>query len=186
MRNVFKNVFSRPIGWFCRFCRNETTWLPKGYGCLPLPAITTQFFPQTSSLHVLCSCLEFFATTNNPCNFWHKIFQQWSTHTFCSWDNIFAGKWNKNFPNILCKCTETPSMLSTNTITEQVWICSWFEATVFQRLLERKWLLNASLSIITRRVLTTDKSCFFDPSYLSKKFDYYEKKFPTAVGIVYC
>ena len=44
---------------------------------------------------------------------------------FCSWDDIFTQKWNCSSPNILCKCTESPSTLSTNTSIEWNLYLSW-------------------------------------------------------------
>ena len=132
MRNVCKKVFPRPIRLICRFCWNESDCLlpvrklPSAYGSLPLPATGrppaapfTQLFSQSLSSHTLCSCLEILSTTNNLCNFWHSKFQQVSTYAFCSWDETFTQKWNCSSPNNMCKCTETPSTLSTNTST--VW-----------------------------------------------------------------
>ena len=72
-----------------------------------------------SVFHILCSCLEILSTTNNLCNFWHSKFQQVSTYAFCRWHDIFTQKWNCSSPNNLCKCTESPSTLSTN--TSKVW-----------------------------------------------------------------
>ena len=118
MRNVCKNVSSRPAGLFCRFFWNESACLLSAYGSLPLPATTNQLFSQSLSSHTLCSCLEFLSTTNNLCNFWHSNFQQVSNYAFCNWGDIFTQKWNCNFPNNLCKCTESPSTLSTNTSIE--------------------------------------------------------------------
>ena len=111
MRNVCENVSSRPTGLFCRFY-----WFDSS--CSPFPATTTQLFSQSLSSHTLCSCLEFLSTTNNLCNFWRSKFQQVSTYAFCSWDDIFTEKWNCISPNNLCKCTEFPSTLSTNTSIE--------------------------------------------------------------------
>ena len=111
MRIVCKNVSSRPLDLFCRLC-----WVDSARTLFP--ATTTQLFSQSLSSHTLCSCLKFLSTTNNLCNFWHSKFQQVSTYTFCSWDDIFTQKWNCNSPNNLCKCTKTPSTLSTNTSIE--------------------------------------------------------------------
>ena len=36
------------------------------------------------------------------------------TYAFCSWDDIFTQKWNCSSPNNWCKCTESPSPLSSN------------------------------------------------------------------------
>ena len=112
MRNVCNNVSSRPTDLFCRFCWNDPA-------SSPFPATTTQLFSQSLSSHPLCSCLEIFSTTNNHCNFWHSKFQQVSTYAFCSWDDIFTQKWNCSSPNNLCRCTESPSTLSTNTSIER-------------------------------------------------------------------
>ena len=109
MRNVCKNVSPRPTDLFCRLCWNDSA-------CTPFPAVPfTQIFSQSLFSHTLCSCLEILSTTNNLWNFWHSKFQQVSTYAFCSWDDIFTQKWNCSSPNNLCKCTESPSTLSTNT-----------------------------------------------------------------------
>ena len=108
MRNVCKNVSWRPTDLFCWFCWNDSARTP-------LPAHFTQLFFQSSLSHTLCSRLEIHFTTNNPCDFWHSEFQQVSTYSFCSWDNIFTQKWNCISPNNLCMCNESPSTLSTNT-----------------------------------------------------------------------
>ena len=121
MRSVCKNVSPRPTDLFCRLCWNDSACLPpvrklpSAYDSLHLPATTTQLFSQSLSSHTLCSCLENLSTTNNLCNFWHSKFQKVSTYAFCCWDDIFRQKWNCTSPNILCKCTESPSALSTNT-----------------------------------------------------------------------
>ena len=109
MRNVCKNVSPRPTDLFCRFCWNDSARIP--FPAAPF----TQLFSQSLSSHTLCSCLEILSTTNNLCNFWHSKFQQVSTYAFCSWDDTFTQKWNWSSPNNLCKCTEPPSTLSTNT-----------------------------------------------------------------------
>ena len=109
---------------FWRICWNVSACLPpvlkllSVYGSLPLPATTTQLFSQSMSSHTLCSCLEIFSTTNSLCNFWHSKLQQVITNAFCSWDNIFTQKWNCSSPENLCKCTKSPSTLSTNTSIE--------------------------------------------------------------------
>ena len=131
MRNVCKNIYSRPTGLFYRFCWNESACLPplrklpSAHGSLPLLATTTQLFSQSLSSHTLCSCLEIFSTTNNLCNFWNSKFQQVSTYAFCSWDDLFTQKWICSSPNNLCKCTESPSTLSTNTSVEWNLYFSW-------------------------------------------------------------
>ena len=126
MRNVCKNVPSRPTGLFCRFCWNESACTPLPATSLPpcrtpasrpptAPLPFTQLFSQSLSSHTFCSFLEILFTTNNLCDFWHSKFQQVSTYAFCSWDDLFTQKWNCSSPNNLCKCTESPSTLSTNT-----------------------------------------------------------------------
>ena len=89
--------------------------LPSAYGALQPAAPFAQQFSQSLSSHTLCCCLKIFSTTNNHCNFWHSNFQQVSTYAFCSCDDKFTQKWNCRSPNNLCKCTESPSSLSTNT-----------------------------------------------------------------------
>ena len=125
MRNVCNNVSLRPSGLFFRFYWNESACLPYAYGSLPLPATNTQLFFQCLSSHTLCSCLEILSTTNNFCNFWHSKFQQVSTYAFCSWDDILTQKWNCKSPDNLCKCTKSPSTLSTNTSKEWNLYFSW-------------------------------------------------------------
>ena len=125
MRNVCKNVSSRPTGLFYRVCWKKTACLQYDYGSLPLPATTTQLFSQSLSSHTLCSCLEILSTTNNLCNFWHSKFQQVSTYAFYSWDDILTQKPNCSSPNNLCKCTESPSTSSTNTSIEWNLYFSW-------------------------------------------------------------
>ena len=129
MRNVCKNVSSRPTGLFSRFCWNDS---PMFTACLPpvrklpsdcapyrpatrppaAPFPFTQFFFQSSLSHTLCSRLEWLSTTNNLCDFWHSKLQYVSTYAFCCWDDIFTQKWNRSSPNNLCKSTKTPPPLS--------------------------------------------------------------------------
>ena len=118
MRNVCKNVSSRPTDLFWRFCWN-------GSAGSHLPATTTQLFSQSLLFHILCSCFEILSTTNNLCNFWRSNFQQVSTYAFCSRDDIFTQKWNWNTPNNFCRCTDSPSTLSTNTSIEWNLYLSW-------------------------------------------------------------
>ena len=91
----------------------------------PFPSTTTQQFSQSLTSHTLCSCLEILSTTNNLCNFWHSKFQQVSTYAYFIWDDIFGQKWNCSSPNNLCKCTKSPSTLSTNTCIEWNLYLSW-------------------------------------------------------------
>ena len=125
MRTVCKTVSPRPTDLFCRFCWNDSgrTLLPATLS--PPAAPFTQLFSQSLSSNTLCSCLDILSTTNNLCNFWHSRFQEVSTYAFCSWDDIFTQKWNCSSPKNLCKCTKSPSTLSTN--TSIVWnLCfSW-------------------------------------------------------------
>ena len=131
MRNVCTNVSSRPTGLFCIVCWNESACtpfpatclppvrkLPSAYGSLPPAAPFTQLFSQSLSSHTLFSCLESLSTTNSLCNSLHSKFQQVSTYAFDSSDGIFTQKWNCSSPNNLCKCTKSPSTLSTNTSIE--------------------------------------------------------------------
>ena len=118
MRNVCKKVSFRPTGLICWFCWNDTA------GTL-FPATTTQLFSQSLSSHMLCSCLEVFSTTSNLWNFWHSNLHQISAYAFCSRDGIITQKWNCRSPNNLCKCSESPSTLSTNTSIEWNLYLSW-------------------------------------------------------------
>ena len=125
MRNVCENVSSRPTGLFCRFWWKESAQTPFPATSRPPAAPFIQLFPQSLSSNTLCSCLEILFTTNNLWNFWHSKFQQASTYAFFSWDDIFTQKWNCSSPNNLCKCTKSPSTLSTKTSLEWNLYCSW-------------------------------------------------------------
>ena len=118
MRNVCKNVSTRPTYLFCRFCWNDSA-------CSPFPASTTQLFSLSVSSHTLCSCNEIFSTINNNCNFRRRKFQQISTQAFWCWEDIFTQEWKCKFSNHLCKCTESPSTLSTNSSIELNLNLSW-------------------------------------------------------------
>ena len=115
MRNVCRNISLRLTDLFCRFCWNDSarTLFPATFRPPAVPF--TQLFSQSLSALTLCSCLEFLSITNNFWNFWHSKFQQVSTYAFCRWDGIFTQKWNCSSPKNLCKCTESPSTLSTIT-----------------------------------------------------------------------
>ena len=123
MRNVCENVSPWPTGLFSRFCWNDSACslfpasLPYAFGSLPpaAPFPFTQLFSQCLSSHTLCSRLERFSTANNLSNLWCSKLQQVSTYAFCSWDDIFTQEWICSPPNNFCKCTESPSTLSTNT-----------------------------------------------------------------------
>ena len=115
MRKNFKNVSPRPTDLFCRFRWNDSARTPVPATSRPPVAPFTQLFSQSLSSYTLCSCREILSTTNNLCNLWHSKFQQVSTYAFCSWDDIFTQKRNCSSPNNLCKCTESPSTLLTNT-----------------------------------------------------------------------
>ena len=114
MRNVCKNVSSRPTDLFCRFYWSDSARTPFPTTSPPATPFT-QLFCQSLSSHTLCSCLDVLSTTNNLCSFWHSKFQQVITYAFCSWHDIFTRKWNCSSPNNLCKCTESPSTFSSNT-----------------------------------------------------------------------
>ena len=86
---------------------------------------TTQLFTQSLSSNTLCRCLEILSTTNNFSKFWHSKFQQVSTYAFCTWDDIFTQKWNCSSPKNLCKCTESPTTLATNTPIKWNLYLSW-------------------------------------------------------------
>ena len=131
MRNVCKNVSWRPTDLFCRIC-----W--KDSACSLFPATTTQLFSQTLFSHNLCSCLKILSTTNNLFNFWRSKIQQVSEYGFCSCDVIFTQEWNSGFLNNLCKCTESPFTLSTNTSLEWNLYLSWSNHLVTSFRLEVK------------------------------------------------
>ena len=130
-RNVCKNVSSWPTGLFCRLCWNDST-------CNHFPATTTQLFYQSLSSHTLRSCREIFSISKNICNSWHSNFQKVSTHSICSRDDIFTQKGNCGSPNNLCKCTESPSTLSTNTSIVWNLYLSWSNHLVTSFRLEMK------------------------------------------------
>ena len=71
--------------------------------CLPtlFAAVLKFFLPQTTSASP--------GTANSN--------KSAPTH-MCSWDDIFTQKWNCSSLNNLCKCTESPPTLSTNTFIE--------------------------------------------------------------------
>ena len=122
MRNVCKKVSSRPTDLFCRFCWNDSarnpfpaTSRPPAFRPPAAPLPFTQLFSQSLCSHTLWSRLDILSTTNNLCNFWHSEFQQVSTWAFCSWDDKFTQRWTCSSPKNSCKCTESPSTLSTNT-----------------------------------------------------------------------
>ena len=130
MRIVCKNVSSRPTDLFCRFCWNDST-------CSQFPATTTELFSQNLSWHTLSSCLRILSTTNNLYNSCRRKFQQVSTYAFCSWDDTFTQKWNCISSNNMCKCTDSPSRLSTNISIEWNLYLSWSNHLVASFRLER-------------------------------------------------
>ena len=178
MRNVCRNVSSRPIDLFCRFCWNDSARSP-------FSATTTQRFSQSLSSPIFCSYLETLSTSNNLCNFWHSKLQQVSTYAFCSWDDIFTQKWNCSSSNTLCKSTEPPSTLSTN--TSMVWnlYFSWSNHLVTSFRLE----MNVG-GFFEHQNKTSDtdrcKRYFFHRSCLSSQCEYYEKIFWAVVWIAGC
>ena len=93
-------------------------------------------------------------------NFWHSKVQPVSTYAFCSWDVIFTQKWNCSSPNKLCKCTESPSTLSTNTSTEWDLSLSWSNDLVTSFRLEMN---VGGFSEHQNKMSSTDryKKCFF-------------------------
>ena len=118
MRNVCKNVSSKPTDLFCRFCWNDSA-------CSPFPATTTQLCSQSLSSHSVCSSFEFLSTTNSLCNLWRSKFQQVSTYAFRSWYDLFTQNWNCSSPNNLCKRTASTSTLSANNSIEWNFYLSW-------------------------------------------------------------
>ena len=121
----------------------------------------TQQFSQSLSSHIFCSCLEILSTTNNLYNFWHGKFQQVSTYAFCSWDDIFTQNWDCSSPNNLCKCTESPSMLSTNTSIVWNLFLSWSNHLVTSFRLEMN--VEGFSEHQRRRVIPTDAKGIFSP-----------------------
>ena len=117
MGNVSKYVSLRPV--VCLQTLLER-FLRHSFSCYHYPVIFSVFvFPQ--SLHLS----QFFSTIKNTCSFWHGKFQKVSTRAFCSWDDEFTREGNCGPPNNLCKCTETPSALSTNISRECNLYMSW-------------------------------------------------------------
>ena len=198
MRNVCKNVSSRPTDLFCRFCWNDSARtlfpatclppvlkLPSAYGSLPPAAPFTQLFSQILSSHTLCSCLNILSTTKNLCNFWLSKFQQVSTYAFCSWDDIFTQKWNCSSPHNLCKCTKSPSTLSTNTSTVWNLYLSWSNQLVTSFRLEMNvggFFWTSEQDEWYRQI----QRVFFCRLCLSSQCEYCEKNFWAAVWIAGC
>ena len=87
----------------------------------------------------------------HSCNLWHSKVQQNSTYAFCSWDDIFAKKYDCSSRNNLCKCTDSPSTLSTNTSIEWNIYFSWSNHLVTSFRLE----MNVG-SILERQIKTSD------------------------------
>ena len=129
MMSICKNVSSWPTGLFCRCCWNDSA-------DSLFPATTNQLYSQSLYSHTLCSCLEILSTNNNLFNFWRSNFQQVSSYAICSWDNIFTQNWNCGSPNNMCKCSESPSTLSTNTFIEWNLYLSWINHVVTSLRLE--------------------------------------------------
>ena len=154
MRNIFKNVSSRPTVLFGIFWWNDSAWCS-------FPATTTQLYSQSLSSHTLCSCLERFSTTHNILRFWHSEFQQVSTRKCCSWDNLFRQKLNGSSPNNLSKCTETAPTLSINSNREWNLYLSWSIYLVTFFMLELNF--GGFLNIKTKRVIPTDTENGFSP-----------------------
>ena len=175
MRNVCKNVSSRPTDLFYRFWWNDSARLPYAYSTRPFRATTTQLFSQSLSSHTLCSCLESFSITNNLCNFWHSNFQRVNTYAFCSWDDIFTQKWNCSFPDNLCKCTESPSTLSTNNSVE----CNLYLSRSNRLVTSLRLEMNVG-DFSEHQNKTSDTNRYKVLSYrscLSSQCEYYEKNF---------
>ena len=185
MRNVCKNVSSRSTDLFSRLCWNDSARTPFPATSRPPAAPFTRLFSQSPSSHTLCSCLDILSTTNNLCNFWHSKFQQVSTYAFCSWDDKLTQKWNCSSANKLCKCTESPSTLSTNTSIVWNLYLSWSNHLVTSFRLEMN---VGGSSEHQNKTSDTDryKGYFFHRSCLSIQCEYCEKKFWAAVWIVGC
>ena len=113
-----KNVPSSSTGLFCRACLNDSA-------CSLFSCYTTQLFSLILCSSILCCYLENLSTTINLSNFWHRKLRQLITYAFCSWDILIQRKWKFGSPNNLCKCTESPSALSTNTSIEWNLSLSW-------------------------------------------------------------
>ena len=124
----------------------------------------------------LCSRLEILSTANNFCNFWHSKIQQVNNYAFCSWDVIFAQKWNCCSPNNFCKCTKSPSTLSTN--NSRVWNLYLSSSNHFVTSFRLEMNVGG-FSKHQNKTSDTDryKKVFFHRSYLSDHCVYYEKSF---------
>ena len=98
-----------------------------------------------------------------PLQFPHQL-QQVNTYAFCSWDDIFTQKRNCSSPNNLCKCTESPSTLSTST--------------------SKKWKLYLSRSnhLVTSFRLEMNIGGFFEHQNNASDTDRYNKLFSPLVS----
>ena len=159
MRNVWKNVSPRPTDLLCRFCWIDSARTPFPATSRHPVAPFTLLFSQCLSSYTLCCCLDILSTTNHLCNFWHSKIQQVSTYAFCSWDDKFTQKWNCSSPNNLCNCTESSSMLSTNSSIEWNLYVSWSNHIVTSFRLEMN--IGGFSDIETRRVIPTDTKVVF-------------------------
>ena len=111
MGKFCKNVSSRQTELFCRNYWNDAACcFFSGYD---YPTDLSGFLFSYSSL-----LSEFLSITDSLSSFWCRGFLQVSTHTFCSWDDIFTQIGNFGFLNNLCKWTKSPSTLSSNTSIE--------------------------------------------------------------------
>ena len=111
-------------------------------------------FPIVCISALIAAVLKKFPTTYNLCNFWRNKFRQFSTNTFCSWDDIFTEIWNCGStktcvitPDPLPCCRPRPLMNGFSTS---------LEAIIVNHPFCQKWTLEAFLNIKTRQVKPTD------------------------------
>ena len=128
MKNICKNVSSRPNGLFCRCCWNDSPWIS-------FPATITQLFSQSSSPTHLAAVLIFFDHQQHLQFLAQQISK--NQHQRSLELNVITQKGNCGSPAIAeCKCTKFRSRLSTK--TSRFWlngISTCLEATILQRLL---------------------------------------------------
>ena len=114
--NCHKRLVPKFVVWHDQRGRFVRMFLRDRLDCLVPSACGsfTQLFFQSLLSHTLCSRFEGFSTAKNLSNLCCNKLHHVSTYAFCRWDDIFTQKWNCSSPNILSKCTESPSPLFSN------------------------------------------------------------------------